>query len=154
MVFAPKKSEDEPEEEEEENEYADEKERRKPFFNDAGPTLERIGMVLKEYMIFNYVYPVDNAEKQRAKIEWLKKFFIMSVSVLVKCMKEKEFKKCQEKVFNLKIKRKLKVKNGIQKIHEIYDERLNEELDNIITSLQVKISPFLMPERTDEDEGL
>jgi len=131
------------------DDFEEEEENKEPAFNDALPTLTRVAVPLDEIRLLDYMYPPNSPEKQRAFIDLIKRFFILSTPL----MKKKESDNYKNEILNFQLKKSVFVRNGIQKVKNVYDPKLDRRLNEILIELQQILRKYFMPEKR-EDEGL
>ena len=118
-------------------------------FNDALKTLGRVGEALNDIRNIDYLYPPESIEKQKAFINLVRRFYIVSVPL----MKVTQSEKYKNEILNLTLKKVSMVKGTNSKYKPIYDPDIDKRLNEILIEIQQQIKKYLMPSRR-EDDGL
>jgi predicted RND superfamily exporter protein len=119
---------------------------KKPFFNMAEASLKRIDAVLLQIgMVSASILP--DLVKQKKKITLVRT--LLQYATPLNPEIEKEYK---EEIFKYKIKTKSIINGGIQKSVEVFDQKLNDDIDEMVIKIGLKLKGYFMPEVPEEDE--
>lgn len=123
-----------------------------PFWNMATATLMRVDSILRQLNMLNYLYPYQSVQEQKQRLRVTKDLFESSVPLLINVDEREAIEKYKHEFFKMKMETKSVIKNGNQKIIEVWDPKLDYRLREICTEIQSKIHVYFMPPKQEDDD--
>jgi len=122
-------------------------------FNMAIATLKRLDDILTKITTLSYIYPQDSPVKQKAYISLIKQFYI-NAAPLIGESEDEEIKKIKTALLEFQIERKTNIKSGVQRCNFQVSGKKEEELDQMLITLQIKLKKFFMPRGKDPSQAV
>lgn len=118
---------------------------RKESFNMAVATLLRLDGILKRMEMTSEMY--NGLAEQKRQLKLVRHFF-SNASPLLAQKDEKEAKKFKNKIYALKLSSK--VFKG--KRYEVYNPRLDQDIMDLVTDIQITLKGHFMPASGEDDD--
>lgn len=136
--------------EEEETEQIYESTGRKPFFNMAEASLKRVDFALLQLGVLSLSLQFPDVMRQKIKIRLVKNL-LEYATPLAPDLVDKNYR---TEILNLGISKTMVIKNGNQRYIEVYDEELENTLDEKIIDISMKLQSkgYFMPNVEEDDE--
>lgn len=130
-----------------EDDYSDDDARgsRKASFNMAVATLGRLDGILRRMEFISEVFSGLNEQKRQLK---LVRHFCSNASPLLAQIDEKDATDFKNKVYSLRLSSRM----FKGKRFEVYNPKLDNEIMDLVTDIQIKLKSHFMPASGDDDD--